>query len=262
LARILGVNVGDKVTVVTPSTNVTPAGVTPRMKRFKVTGIFYVGMSEYDTAVAFIHMHDAQVLYRLGESVTGVRAKIDDLFEAPFVAAEIKAQAMGQYWVRDWTSSHANWFRAVQIEKRMIFLLLLLIIIVAAVNMVSMLVMVVTDKRSDIAILRTLGATPLSITKVFIVQGAVIGTVGTLLGVVGGVSLALNLDAVVSWIEQAFNFRVLPSGVYYITELPSDLHWNDVWLISAVSFTIGLVATLYPAWRAAKTDPAQALRYE
>lgn len=262
LARILRVDVGDKVTMVTPSANITPAGVAPRLKRFKVVGIFYVGMYEYDSSMAIIHMDDARRLFRLEDAVTGVRAKLTNLFAAPQVRYELQQSELGSYWVRDWSSYHANWFRAVKIEKRMIFLLLLLIIAVAAFNIVSTLVMLVTDKESDIAILRTLGATPKSIMGIFMVQGTLIGVIGTILGVVGGISLSLNLDIVVPFIENLFGFRVLDPGIYYISELPSDLHWDDVWLISGVSFLFGVVSTLYPAWRASRTQPAEALRYE
>ncbi|NNF97070.1 MAG: lipoprotein-releasing ABC transporter permease subunit [Halobacteria archaeon] len=262
LARILRVDVGDKVTMVTPSANVTPAGVAPRLKRFKVVGIFYVGMYEYDSTLAIIHLDDARRLFRLQDAVTGVRAKLKDLFAAPQVRYELQQSELGTYWVRDWSSYHANWFRAVKIEKRMIFLLLLLIIAVAAFNIVSTLVMLVTDKESDIAILRTLGATPKSIMGIFMVQGTLIGVIGTILGVIGGISLSLNLDTVVPFIENLFGFRVLDPGIYYISELPSDLHWDDVWLISGVSFLFGVVSTLYPAWRASRTQPAEALRYE
>lgn len=262
LARILRVDVGDKVTMVTPSANVTPAGVTPRLKRFKVVGIFYVGMYEYDSTLAIIHLDDARRLFRMQDAVTGVRARLKDLFAAPQVRYELQQSELGTYWVRDWSSYHANWFRAVKIEKRMIFLLLLLIIAVAAFNIVSTLVMLVTDKESDIAILRTLGATPKSIMGIFMVQGTLIGVIGTILGIIGGISLSLNLDTVVPFIENLFGFRVLDPGIYYISELPSDLHWDDVWLISGVSFLFGLVSTLYPAWRASRTQPAEALRYE
>jgi len=262
LARILRVDVGDKVTMVTPSANITPAGVAPRLKRFKVVGIFYVGMYEYDSSMAIIHMDDARRLFRLQDAVTGVRAKLTNLFAAPQVRYELQQSELGSYWVRDWSSYHANWFRAVKIEKRMIFLLLLLIIAVAAFNIVSTLVMLVTDKESDIAILRTLGATPKSIMGIFMVQGTLIGVIGTIFGVGGGISLSLNLDIVVPFIENLFGFRVLDPGIYYISELPSDLHWDDVWLISGVSFLFGVVSTLYPAWRASRTQPAEALRYE
>ena len=262
LARILGVNVGEKVTMVTPSANVTPAGVAPRLKRFTVVGIFYVGMYEYDSTMALIHLSDAQRLFRMKGKVTGVRAKLNDLFAAPITREDLQDKDLSEYWVRDWSSYHANWFRAVKIEKRMIFLLLLLIVAVAAFNIVSTLVMVVTDKQSDIAILRTLGASPRSIMGIFMVQGALIGIIGTLIGTVGGVSLSLNLDTVVPFIEGIFGIQLLDPAVYYISVLPSDLHWDDVWTICTISLILGLVATLYPAWRASKTQPAEALRYE
>jgi len=262
LARILGVDVGDKITMVTPSLNVTPAGMAPRMKRFEVVGLFHIGMYEYDSALAVIHLDDAQRLFRLGSRVTGVRARLDDLFAAPEIRYQLQDGVLHDFHVRDWSSYHANWFRAVKIEKRMIFLLLLLIIAVAAFNIVSTLVMVVTDKESDIAILRTLGASPGRIMRIFMVQGTVIGVVGTLLGTILGVSLALNLDIVVPWLESLFGIRFLDPGVYYISELPSDLHWDDVWMITSVSFLLGIVATVYPAWRASRTQPAEALRYE
>jgi lipoprotein-releasing system permease protein len=262
LARILGVDVGDKVTLVTPSLNVTPAGMAPRLKRFKVIGLFHIGMYEYDSALAVIHLEDAQRLFKLGTRVSGVRAKLTDLFLAPETRNQLQAGVLNDYYVRDWSSYHSNWFRAVKIEKRMIFLLLLLIIAVAAFNIVSTLVMVVTDKESDIAILRTLGASPGRIMRIFMVQGTVIGVVGTVLGTILGVSLALNLDVVVPWLESLFGIHFLDPGVYYISELPSDLHWDDVWMITAVSFLLGVVATLYPAWRASRTQPAEALRYE
>ena len=262
LARILDANVGDKVTLVTPSAQVTPAGVAPRLKRFKVVGIFYVGMFEYDSSMALLHMDDARRVFRLDDGVSGVRLKVDDLFRAPQVRANLLNAELGRYWIRDWSSYHANWFRAVKIEKRMIFLLLLLIVAVAAFNIVSTLVMMVTDKESDIAILRTLGMSPSSILKVFMVQGTLIGVVGTALGIILGVSLSLNLDTVVPFIENLFGIHFLDPGVYYISELPSDLHWSDVWMIGAVSLSLGVLATLYPAWRASRTQPAEALRYE
>jgi lipoprotein-releasing system permease protein len=262
LARILGVHLGDKVTMVTPSANVTPAGIAPRLKRFTVVGIFYVGMYEYDSTMALIHLKDAQRLFRMQGSVTGIRAKLNDLFAAPLVREELQDNGLSEYWVRDWSSYHANWFRAVKIEKRMIFLLLLLIVAVAAFNIVSTLVMVVTDKQSDIAILRTLGASPRSIMGIFMVQGAIIGFIGTLVGIVGGVSLSLNLDTVVPFLEKLFGVQILDPAVYYISALPSDLHWDDVWMICSISLILGLVATLYPAWRASQTQPAEALRYE
>lgn len=263
LARSLGLDVGDKVTLVTPTANVTPAGISPRLKRFTVAGIFRVGHNIYDTSMALMHVEDAALLYRMKGYVSGVRAQLDDPFISPLVRTELaKDEFFSNFWVRDWSRTQANWFRAVKVEKRMIFLLLLLIVAVAAFNIVSTLVMVVTDKQSDIAILRTLGATPGSVMGMFMVQGTLIGIVGTVLGLAGGVSLALNLDTVVPFLERLFGFQVLDPGIYYISELPSDLHWNDVWTICTVSFLLGLLSTLYPAWRAARTQPAEALRYE
>jgi len=263
LARILGVEVGDKVTLVTPTANVTPAGVMPRLKRFKVVATFYIGMYEYDSSLAVMHMADAQKLFRLGDKVTGVRVQIKDLFMAQQLRREFQNDdRLINYWLRDWSSYHANWFRAVKIEKRMIFLLLMLIIAVAAFNIVSTLVMLVTDKQSDIAILRTLGASPRSILGIFMIQGTFIGVIGTTLGVIGGISLATNLDVVVPAIENLFGFRVLDPSVYYISDMPSELHWSDVWSITLVSLLLGVISTIYPAWRASRTQPAEALRYE
>lgn len=262
LARILGVMVGDKVTLVTPSANVTPAGVMPRLKRFTVSGIFEVGMYEYDSAMALIHLDDARRLFRMDNGVTGVRLKLDDLFRAPFVSRELAKEVPGIYQVRDWTQYHSNFFKAIHTEKTVMFVILLLIVAVAAFNIVSTLVMVVTDKTTDIAILRTLGATPGSILGIFMVQGTVIGFVGTLLGLIGGVSLALNVETIVPAIENLFGVKFLPADVYYISELPSELHWNDVTMITVVSFGISVLATLYPAWRASRTQPAESLRYE
>ncbi len=262
LARQLGVLLDDKVTLVTPSANVTPAGVMPRTRRFTVVGIFEVGMFEYDSALAMIHISDAQKLFRMGEGVTGLRLKLDDLYLAPWVSRELAGQLPGVYLVQDWTTSHANFFRAIRTEKTVMFVILLLIVAVAAFNIVSTLVMVVTDKQTDIAILRTLGATPSSILKIFMVQGTVIGFIGTLLGLIGGVALALNVENVVPALESALGQKFLPPDVYYISDLPSEIHWDDVVKICSVSFLISLLATIYPAWRASRTEPAEALRYE
>ncbi len=262
LARVLGAYPGDKVVLLTPQGNITPAGVMPRVKQFTVTGIFEAGMFEYDSGLALIHLQDAQKLLRLGEDVSGVRLKLTELFRAPFVTQELSQSLSGDYYLTDWTKSHANFFRAVAIEKRMMFLILLLIVAVAAFNIVSTLVMAVTDKQSDIAILRTLGAQPASIMKIFIVQGAFIGVFGTVLGVASGVLLAFNLDIVVPFIERMAGMDLFPADVYYINELPSKLVWNDVGLIAGISLLISLVATLYPSWRASRINPAEALRYE
>ncbi len=262
LAMALGVGVGDKVTLVTPTANVTAAGILPRLKRFTVSAIFQVGMFEYDSALGLIHLSDAQKLFRMGEEVTGVRLQVDELFAAPQVVREAGNRLEGVYYVRDWTQSHSNFFRAIRTEKMVMFIILLLIVGVAAFNIVSTLVMVVTDKESDIAILKTLGATPRTILLIFIVQGTLIGVIGTLLGLIGGVSLALNVETLVPWLEHAFGVQFLPADVYYISDLPSELHWDDVLHICGVSFLLTVLATLWPARRAAKTAPAEALRYE
>ncbi len=262
LARALGVHLDDKVLLIAPQGQITPAGMMPRLKQFRVVGIFEIGMAPYDNALALIHMGDAQKLFQMDKSVSGISARLHDLDLAPRVALELEGTLPAGTYVSDWTREHANYFRAVQIEKRMMFIILSLIVAVAAFNIVSTLVMAVTDKQADIAILRTLGASPSSIMKIFIVQGAVIGVIGTLLGVTGGVLLALNIDTVVPFIERMLGTHILSKDVYYISELPSDLHRSDVVLIAAFSFLISLLATLYPSWRASRTQPAEALRYE
>ncbi|MFA5170035.1 MAG: lipoprotein-releasing ABC transporter permease subunit [Sulfuriferula sp.] len=262
LARNLGVQMGDKVTLITPQGQVTPAGMVPRLKQFTVVGIFQIGMYEYDAGLALIAMPDAQKLFRMGDSVSGVRLKIADLYRAPQVAMKLSKTLTGDYYIRDWTQSHSNFFRAVQMEKRVMFVILLLIVAVAAFNIVSTLVMVVTDKQADIAILRTLGASPMSIMKIFMVQGAVIGIVGTALGLIAGILLALNIGVVVPFIEHTFGVQFLSADVYQISELPSKLDWHDVGVIAGVSLVLSWLATLYPSWRASRTNPAEALRYE
>ena len=262
LARALRVFPGERVTLIAPQGLVTPAGVLPRLKQFRVVGIFRVDHYEYDSGLALINLADAQRLYQLGDRVSGVRLKLTDLLESREVARELYQSLGGDLAISDWTRSHANFFRAVEIEKRMMFIILTLIVTVAAFNVISTLVMVVTEKQSDIAILRTLGATPASVMKIFIVQGAVIGVLGTILGVVGGVLLALNIDVVVPFLERLLRIQFLSKDVYYISELPSDLHLDDVALIAAVSLALSLLATLYPSWRAARVRPAEALRYE
>ncbi len=262
LARALQVFTGDKVTLIAPQGMVTPAAILPRLKQFRVVGIFEAGMFEYDSGLALVHLSDAQKLYRMEERVTGVRLKLDDLFAAPRVVHELQRFLDPDAYVSDWTRSHANFFRAIAIEKNMMFLILLLIVAVAAFNIVSALVMAVTDKQADIAILRTLGASPGSIMAVFIVQGALIGAIGLGLGVAGGILLALNVDVVVPALERLIGMQFLAKDVYYISELPSDLQWRDVGIISSVSFLLTLLATLYPSWRASRVNPAEALRYE
>ena len=262
LARSLGVFPGDKVAVIAPQGVVTPAGMLPRIKQFTVVGIFQMGMFEYDAGLALIHLEDAQKLYRLGDTTSGLRVKLADMERAPWVLRELARTLRGDYYLSDWTMSHANFFQAVQIEKRMMFIILTLIVAVAAFNIISTLVMAVTDKQADIAILRTLGANPRSIMAIFMVQGSLIGVIGTLAGVVSGVLLALNVETVVPWIEKAVGMDLFPADVYYISELPSKLNWPDVWTIGGVALVLAFLATLYPSWRAANTQPAEALRYE
>ena len=262
LARALGVYVGDRLTLIAPQGVVTPAGVVPRLKTFTVSGLFEVGMFEYDSGLALIRMEDAQRLYRLEDRVSGVRLKLDDLFKAREVVRQLASRLNTAAYLSDWTKSHANFFRAVQIEKNMMFIILSLIVAVAAFNIVSTLVMAVTDKQADIAILRTLGASPGSIMGIFMVQGALIGFIGLTLGVAGGVALALNIDVVVPFIERLLGTELMSKEVYYISSLPSELQWGDVLTITGLSFVLSLAATLYPSWRASRVNPAEALRYE
>jgi lipoprotein-releasing system permease protein len=262
LASSLGARMDDKVTLIAPQGTVTAAGVLPRVRSFTVVGIFEVGMFEYDSGLALIHLEDAQRLFRFGDKVSGVRLKLDDLFAAPRVARELSDGLRMDAYVSDWTRSHANFFRAVQIEKRVMFIILTLIVAVAAFNIVSTLVMAVTDKQADIAILRTLGASPGEVMRIFIVQGALIGVIGTLIGTLGGVILALNVSTVVPFIERSFGVQFLAKDVYYISDLPSQLEWGDVTVIALVSLVLSLVATLYPSSRASRIQPAAALRYE
>jgi len=262
LARGLRVFTGDKVTLIAPQGTVTPAGVLPRLKSFKVVGIFEVGMYEYDSGLALINLQDAQTLYQMDDRVSGVRLKVDDLFQAPRIARELAGLIEANAYISDWTKSHANFFRAVAIEKNMMFIILSLIVAVAAFNLVSTLVMAVTDKQADIAILRTLGARPLSIMTIFIVQGALVGFIGLGLGIAGGVALALNIDVVVPFIERMLGIHFLSKEVYYISDLPSELQWGDVWGVTLIAFVLALLATIYPSWRASRVNPAEALRYE
>jgi len=261
LARQLGVAVGDKITVVAPGGQVTPAGVLPRLRAFNVVGTFSAGHYEYDAGMALIHVDDAAKLFRT-EGPTGVQLKLKDVHEARRVAAEL-ARSMGpDILVRDWTRSNANWFDAVQIEKRLMSIILTLIVAVAAFNLVSTLVMTVTDKQSDIAILRTLGASPRSIMGVFIVQGAVSGVIGTLSGVGLGLLVAFNVDVIVPFIERLLNVSFLPGSIYVISQMPSDPQRGDIVPIALVSLALSFLATLYPSWRASRVQPAEALRYE
>ena len=262
LARGLGVLPGDKLAMVAPQGLVTPAGVIPRLKQFTVVGSFEVGMADADAGLALVHLRDAQTLYQLGDAVSGVRLRLDDLFAARSVARELMARLPQNVFASDWTRSHANFFRAVEIEKRMMFIILTLIILVAAINIISTLVVAVTDKQADIAILRTLGAAPGSVMQIFIVQGMVIGIAGTLIGAGLGIVTALNIDVIVPAIESAFNIKFLSKDVYLIPELPSDLQAGDVGAIVLMALGLSFFATLYPSWRAARVNPAEALRYE
>ncbi len=262
LALRLDASVGTPVVLVTPRAQVTPAGVLPRLRRLTVTGIFEAGHAQYDRALAVIHIEDARRLLRLGEAVSGLRVKLADMFDAPRVSRELARSFGGAYWLRDWTQYHANFFRALKIERTVMFVILSLIVAVAAFNLVSTLVMVVTDKESDIAILRTLGAGQSSILSIFVVQGTVIGIAGTLAGVAGGIALATHVETLVPAIESFFGVQFLSSQVYYISAVPSELRWRDVTAVGSVAFAMSVLATLYPAWRASRIQPVEALRHE
>ncbi len=262
LAFALGVAPGDKVILMISQGNVTPAGLIPRFRRFTVTGIFDAGMYEYDRGLALISMQDAQTLYGLGDDVTGVRLKLDDKYRAPAVANAITEGFGGGYFVSDWTQEHVNFFKAIAMEKTVMFVILSLIELVAAISIAITLVMAVTDKQADIAILRTLGATPRSIMGIFIVQGTIIGFLGTLTGLALGVLLAHNLNDIMHFLQNLLHTEFLPSSVYYISDLPAAIYPSDVLEITLASFFLSVLSTLYPAWRAANTQPAEALRYE
>ena len=262
LAFSLGVWVGDKVTLMAPQASVTAAGIMPRMKRFTVAGVFEAGMYEYDSGLVLIHMDDAKILYRLGDQVSGLRLKLSDIDAAPLFSLGLTDLLGPDYRVRNWTQEHVSFFRALKIEKNVMFVILMLIVAVAAFNLVSTLVMVVTDKQADIAILRTLGMSPGNIMSVFVYQGTIIGFIGTILGLSGGIALALNVSSIVSAIEGFFQVQFMPPDLYYISGFPSRLDWNDVTVIGVLSFVMSVLATLYPAWRASRTMPAEALRYE
>lgn len=261
LATGLGVRVGDRVALIVPQGSVTPAGIVPRLRQFTVAGIFESGHFEYDSTLAFIHLDDAAKMFRV-DGVTGVRLKVDDLQSAPRIAHQLTDMLEGKLMVRDWSQQNQTWFAAVKTEKRMMFIILTLIIAVAAFNLVSTLVMTVTDKQSDIAILRTLGAVPGSVMKIFVVQGALVGLIGTALGVGFGALVAFNIDVIVPAIEHLFGVQFLPKEIYFITTLPSDPRAGDIAIIGVVSVVLSLLATLYPSWSAARVKPAEALRYE
>jgi len=261
LARSLGVVQGDKVTLVAPSGQVTPAGVVPRLKQMTVVGTFDSGHFEYDSALVLIHIEDAARIFRL-EGPSGVRVRLKDLHLARAVAADLATTLTDRLVIRDWTRQNRTWFAAVQLEKRMMFIILTLIVAVAAFNLVSTLVMTVTDKRADIAILRTLGASPASIMGIFVVQGAMVGVIGTLAGLALGLGVAFNIDVIVPAIEQLLHTSFLPRDVYLISRMPSDPQQADIMPVAIISLVLAFAATLYPSWRASQVNPAEALRYE
>lgn len=262
LARELHVAPGDRVILAVNQGIVTPVGIMPRMRRFKVVGIFEAGMYEYDRGTAFVHMEDAGRLYRLGDQVSGLRLRLDDMFQAPVVVREVARSMGGEYYVTDWTRQHRNFFRSIALSKRMLFTVLLLVIAVAAFNIVSTLVMVVKDKQSDIAILRTLGTSPRSILAIFTIQGSLIGVLGILLGLATGVLIALNTETLVHWLESVLHTRFMAPDVYFITDLPAELRGSDILTVCGTAIVLCLLSTIYPAWRGARTQPAEALRYE
>jgi lipoprotein-releasing system permease protein len=262
LARSLGTHLGETILLITPQGQITPAGMLPRLKQFHVVGIFEIGMAPYDNTLALINLADAQKLFRMGESVSGISARLKNLDLAPRIARDLENDLPQDTYATDWTRQNANYFSVVAMEKKMMFIILSLIVLVAAFNIVSTLVMAVTDKQADIAILRTLGASPTSIMKIFMVQGVLIGLIGMGLGVVGGVLIAINIGTIVPVIEHVFGVQFLSKEFYYISELPSDLQASDVITVASMSFLISVFATLYPSWRASQTQPAEALRYE
>jgi lipoprotein-releasing system permease protein len=261
LAGQLGVSVGDTVVMISADGVVSPAGITPRLRQFTVSGLFSSGHFEYDSTLALVHGADAELFFR-DQGISGIRLMLKDMQRAPDVAISLSARLPREFVVRDWAQENRNWFAAVQVEKRMMFIILTLIIAVAAFNLVSMLVMTVTDKRSDIAILRTLGAQRRSIMAIFMVQGAWLGFLGVVLGVSFGVVIAANIDIVMATLEGLFGFQVLPQGIYFIDRLPSDLRWPDVLQIGVIALFLSLLATVYPSWSASRLEPAEALRYE
>ena len=262
LARELGVGVGDKVVLAIAQGTVTPAGLVPRLRRFTVAGIFSAGMYDFDRGLAYVHLEDAARLWRTGENVTGLRLDLPDMFRAPEVARRLATELGGGYYVSDWTRQHVNFFRSIQLSKQMMFTILLLVVAVAAFNIVSTLVMVVQDKQGDIAILRTLGASPPEIMSVFMIQGTLIGLVGTLAGLGLGALLALNIEQLVHLLEAAVGTTFLAADVYFMSDLPAELRAGDLWRICGTAFVLTVLSTIYPAWRAARSQPAEALRHE
>jgi lipoprotein-releasing system permease protein len=261
LADSLGVGVHDKILLFTPDASITPMGAFPRLKQFTVVGVFRTG-GGFDRNFAYINLKDAQVLYRMGKAVTGLRLRISDPYQAPMMVRQLIKSLPSSYQISDWTEQYGSFFQAVSMEKTMMFLILLLIIAVAAFNLVSTLVMAVNEKESDIAILRTLGATPRVVMMIFIVQGTLIGFIGTFLGVVGGIALSLHVTELAHWIQQMVNQQLISSDVYFINYLPSELQWRDVYQVTIIALSLSFLATLYPAWRAFRVQPAEALRYE
>ena len=261
LARQMGVRPGDPITLIAPSAQVTPAGVVPRLKQMTVVGVFDSGHYEYDSGLAMMHVDDAARIFRL-EGPTGIRLKLRDLQKAREVAAELGRSLTGNFLIRDWTRQNRTWFAAVQLEKRMMFIILTLIVAVAAFNLVSTLVMTVTDKRADIAILRTLGASPRSIMGIFVVQGAMVGVIGTLAGLALGLGIAYNIDVIVPALESLLSANFLPKDIYLISRMPSDPQQGDIVPIAVISLILAFVATIYPSWHASRVNPAEALRYE
>lgn len=262
VAANLGVVPGDKVTVIVPQVQVTPAGILPRLKRFTVVGIYQIGHPEYDGMTGFIELSDASRLFRLGENVGGIRLKLDDLFAAPVIGHGLQTKLGEQFEVTDWSEEHGNFFRAVKTERIVMTLILFLVVCVALFNLVASLVMTVNDKAADIAILRTFGMDARRIMRIFMIQGSIIGIFGTLVGVGLGVWLSLNIGTVIPLLENTFGFKIFSSDVFYISEIPSDLRWGNVIWITLASLTASVLATVYPAWRASQVQPAESLRYE
>ena len=261
LMDLLRAQPGDRVTLVSPSARITPAGILPRLKRFTVVGVYDTDMYEFDSAMVFVHLDDAVRFFRTGNP-TGLRLKTSDVMQAPRISREAFRDVPGRYGVIDWTQRHVNYFHSIRMTKKMMFVILILIIAVAAFNIISTLMMMVTDKQADIAVLRTLGAAPKDIMKIFIIQGAALGGAGIILGVAGGTGLAANIDTMAAAVEHYLQVKFLSPEVYFVSELPSDLYWPDVFMIAVAAFACALLATLYPAWRAARTQPAEALRHE